>query len=100
MKKRNCWEFKKCGKELGGCNIESDGVCSASIPSEFSGTNGGLHNGRFCWAVKGTACSISTCETFENKIITCLNCDFFKEVQHQEGKNFTMIPKRSIKKYE
>ncbi|MGD0283853.1 MAG: two-CW domain-containing protein, partial [Dissulfurispiraceae bacterium] len=25
----NCWEFKKCGREMGGVNIEQLGVCPA-----------------------------------------------------------------------
>ncbi len=97
MKKRNCWEFKKCGRELGGANIGEKGVCAAAIPSKFSGTNKGVHGGRFCWAIRDTICDISDQESFQSKLMTCLDCQFFKEVQDQEEENFTLIPLNVIK---
>jgi len=35
--KQNCWEYKNCGREEGGKNIEQLGVCPASVDSYYEG---------------------------------------------------------------
>lgn len=42
----NCWEFMKCGRELGGSKVKELGVCPA-YPD----------HGRQCARVVGTLCS-------------------------------------------
>lgn len=42
---KNCWEFLKCGREIGGIKIKEMGVCVAS-PAR----------GRDCWKVASTFC--------------------------------------------
>ena len=56
MKRKNCWEEMKCGRESGGKNADELGVCPAAIDKEFEGVNKGEKAGRFCWAVGGTFC--------------------------------------------
>lgn len=88
MKKINCWEFELCGREEGGKNAEELGVCPAFSQTITDGMNGGKNGGRVCWAIAGTLCGGKTQGTFANKLDTCLNCDFYKSVQQQEGKAF------------
>jgi hypothetical protein len=41
IKRLNCWEFKKCGREPGGHKVEELGVCPATTDKEFNGVNKG-----------------------------------------------------------
>ncbi len=41
MKRRNCWEVKKCGRQPGGEKVEELGVCPAAELSEYDGINQG-----------------------------------------------------------
>lgn len=36
-KKLNCWEFKKCGRELGGAHVHDLGVCPATEEKRLDG---------------------------------------------------------------
>lgn len=51
MKKINCWEFKKCGRESGGAHAYDFGVCPAATEKRLNGTHGGKNAGRACWVV-------------------------------------------------
>jgi len=96
MKRRNCWEAMKCGRQLGGENAEKLGVCPAALPSEyFEGVNRGMHCGRFCWAVAGTLCGGKVQGTYANKLLDCIGCEFLKQVNEDEGRNFILTPKES-----
>ncbi len=53
-KKPNCWEYKKCGREPDGKNVDELGVCPAAADTSFDQINSGTCGGRFCWAVAGT----------------------------------------------
>ena len=86
--KLNCWEFTKCELEPGGKKAESFTVCPAALASEYDGTNSGKNAGRYCWKVNGTLCEKNFRENRFAKFIHCINCDFFKLVQKQEGKRF------------
>ena len=33
--KKNCWEYKKCGREVGGAKVKDLGVCPAATNSKF-----------------------------------------------------------------
>jgi CRP-like cAMP-binding protein len=83
--KINCWEYKKCGREPGGIKSYELGVCPAAIDTSFDGINRGKNAGRFCWAVAGTFCGGSAQGTFAEKRESCLSCDFFCKVRHEEG---------------
>ena len=50
MAKSNCWEFKKCGREHNGTNVDEKGVCPAVTSKKVHGVHGGSNGGRCCWA--------------------------------------------------
>ena len=52
----NCWEFKKCGREIGGIKVEELGICPAASDTSVNEFNRGQNGGRICWAVAGTFC--------------------------------------------
>jgi hypothetical protein len=96
MKSRNCWEAKKCGRQPGGENAEKLGICPAALPNEyFDGVNKGKHCGRFCWAVAGTLCGGKVQGTYAKKLMHCLGCEFLKQVNEDEGRNFILTPKET-----
>jgi eukaryotic-like serine/threonine-protein kinase len=84
-RRRNCWEVKRCGREPGGGLADQDGVCPAADDRSFDGINSGKCGGRICWAVAGTFCGGRPQGTFAEKRATCLNCDFYQQVQKEEG---------------
>ena len=83
--KLNCWEFKKCGRERDGKNVQEMGVCPAAHDDSFDGINSGRHGGRICWAVAGTFCEGKKQGGFHVKRESCVQCDFFQLVTRQEG---------------
>ena len=93
MKKSNCWEYKKCGREIGGRNISKLGVCPASICLQLNGINDGTNGGRTCWAIVGTFCNGKVQGTFAAKIDSCQKCEFFELVQSEEGFNYVSTSK-------
>ncbi len=100
MEKKNCWEFMKCGREPGGRKADKLGVCPAAASNELEGVNFGKYCGRICWAVAGTYCDGVVGGTFAQKLMSCINCKFFKSVNNEEGREFHLTPviKRKIKK--
>lgn len=88
MSKQNCWEFKKCGRELGGVNAGELGVCPASMETRTNGINHGKNGGRACWAISGTMCGNKVQGTYAMKIGNCLNCHFYQQVQREEKPRF------------
>ena len=87
--KENCWEVKKCGRHKGGHNEKEMGICPASNLS-INNMNSGKNAGRICWAVAGTFCDGARQGSFAEKKTTCMSCDFFALVRHEEGKNFKL----------
>ncbi len=83
--KQNCWEYKNCGREIGGGKTEELGVCPAASDTSFNNINRGKNAGRICWAVAGTFCGNNVQGTFAEKRESCLKCDFFESVRHDEG---------------
>ncbi len=81
----NCWQFKKCGRELGGARVSDLGVCPAATAIKADGLNHGKNGGRACWAVAGTLCGGQVQGTFATKLGTCLSCDFYDAVLSEEG---------------
>jgi hypothetical protein len=78
MTKLNCWEYFKCGREIGGVNTNELGICPASIKFENTGVNNGLKAGRSCWTVEGTLCNKSIQGEIEEKLLGCINCSFLR----------------------
>ena len=87
----NCWEFTGCGREPGGVNVASLGVCPAAVEEAATGLHGGRCGGRACWAITGTLCGGKVQGTFAAKMGSCLDCDFYKLVKHEEGFAFESI---------
>ena len=85
----------KCGRELNGEKSHEQGVCPATLPTEFDGVHNGKASGRFCWTVTGTLCKGRPSGAFSQKFMNCLDCNFFKYVQDQEGRNFRITPKQA-----
>lgn len=96
MAKLNCWQFKQCGREPGGGKVAELGVCPAAIEHAADGINDGSKGGRACWALAGTLCGGKVQGTFASKLANCMQCDFYKLVVAEEGKDF--IPSKMILK--
>ena len=64
---KNCWEFKKCGREKGGIKVKELGICPA-YPD----------HGSDCWLVAGTFCGGKIQGVFAQKLATCMACDWYK----------------------
>ena len=88
MKKRNCWEFKNCGREPGGFNTKRLGVCLATTCRAITRVNSGECGGRSCWALAGTLCKGNIQGTYAKKIKDCLKCDFYEMVKTEEGVDY------------
>lgn len=84
MRKVNCWEIKKCGREPGGNKTVDNGICPATIDESSNGLNGGINGGRICWAVAGTFCGGIVQGDFAKKTVSCMTCDFFIQVKRLE----------------
>ncbi len=92
MKKMNCWEVMKCGREPGGSKVHELGVCPAATDVSCDGLNGGKNGGRICWAITGTFCGGEVQGSFAQKRLSCMNCDFYKQVKAEEGlDNFVQL---------
>ena len=89
----NCWEFWQCGRHPDDQKISGLGICPAATAVEFDGVNRGKNGGRFCWFVAGTLCGHGEVEgTFAWKLGDCLECDFYRRVEKQEGYKFVSEP--------
>lgn len=85
MKRLNCWEEKKCGREPGGGNVKVLGVCPAASESSLDGVHGGKNGGRACWVLAGTFCQGAVQGTFARKFASCRECNFYQSVMRIEG---------------
>jgi len=88
MKKLNCWEFKKCGREQRGNHNDDLGVCPVTNEKRLDGAHDGRNAGRACWVVAGTLCGGQVQGTFAKKYLKCENCDFYKLVRKEEGPRY------------
>ena len=82
--KKNCWEFKKCGRQPGGARAEELGICPVTIHGDLNGAHGGSNAGRACWVVAGSLCGGTIQGTFAQKLLNCWSCDFMKTVKQEE----------------
>ena len=93
MAKKNCWEFKNCGRIPGGSKEKELGICPAyKHTGSGSGANNGTCAGRICWAVSGTLCGGKVQGMFAQKLTNCMACEFYKLVREEEGTGFRMLP--------
>ncbi|MCP3891373.1 MAG: protein kinase [Desulfobulbaceae bacterium] len=84
IKKLNCWEFSKCGREPAGKRVDELGVCPAAVDTSFDTINSGKNGGRVCWAIAGTFCEGRIQGAFADKRKSCVNCEFFKMVNSED----------------
>ena len=84
MRKLNCWEYKKCGKEPGGKNAETCGVCPAATETKLDNVNYGTNGGRACWGVSGTLCDQKKHLSFALHVTECTKCDFYNLVNEED----------------
>jgi hypothetical protein len=90
MSKMNCWEFRQCGRELGGDKTAELGICPAALDTRLNGVHGGKNAGRGCWMVAGTLCNGIVQGTFAQKMKNCTDCDFYNAVRIEEKEHFKM----------
>lgn len=88
MNKRNCWEFKKCGREPGGSKVHELGECPAATDGSLDSVHDGKNAGRACWILAGTMCGGKVQGTFAKKYENCKICDFYKATKKEEGHDF------------
>ncbi len=86
--KKNCWEFKRCGRQPGGLNERQLGVCPAALEEALDGVHDGTNAGRACWVVAGTLCGGAVQGTFGLKYKNCEQCDFYQITRTEEKVNF------------
>lgn len=90
MSNLNCWEFTKCGRELGGENVSSLGVCPAVNFENADGFCEGKNGGRACAYVAGTFCGGHIQGTVKNKEKECVKCEFYQELKKEHGMGFSV----------
>jgi len=83
----------KCGRQPDGEKVDELGICPTTMSSEYDGTHRGVFGGRFCWAVTATFCGGKIRGTFANKLESCIDCEFLKQVNEDEGRDFILSPK-------
>ncbi|KPJ99674.1 MAG: hypothetical protein AMK71_09365 [Nitrospira bacterium SG8_35_4] len=85
VKKYNCWEFMKCGREIGGTNASQSGVCPIAAELAANGLNGGVNAGRICWVVASNANNgKGKCSDLRREH-RCFQCQFRYKVLMEEG---------------
>lgn len=92
MAKQNCWEFKKCGRQVGGEKVKELGVCPAAGNKSTNELNNGTNGGRICWAIAGTLCGGKVQGSYADKQLSCMSCEFFKKVKGEEDDEFESMP--------
>lgn len=88
--KKNCWEFKQCGREPGGAKAGESGICPSSKETRLHGVHGGTNAGRACWIVGGAFCADKIEGSFAQQYDTCSACDFYCLVRTSEGERFLL----------
>lgn len=84
--KLNCWEHKQCGREPGGKKAYL-GICPVTTYHDANGFLDGINGGRACMYITGTFCDNTLNGTVHEKGKTCLECDFFKTLKQEHGKD-------------
>jgi len=84
-RRMNCWEFMKCGREIGGEKAEELGVCAAAVYPHADGINRGVNGGRICWAIVGSYSCYVGKSSLTGKKLLCYDCEFHKKVLAEEG---------------
>ncbi|MCI5138408.1 MAG: hypothetical protein D3922_08325 [Candidatus Electrothrix sp. AR1] len=91
MRRKNCWEVKKCGRQPGGNRVHKQGICPASTIMAVTGINNGINGGRACWALTGTMSGPA--EKVQGSFArllssSCYDCSFYEQVMIEEQNDF------------
>ncbi|MGD0883613.1 MAG: two-CW domain-containing protein [Thermodesulfovibrionales bacterium] len=86
--KENCWEFKRCGRQVGGIHMKDLGRCPATLEERLDGVHEGVNAGRACWVVAGTLCKDEVQGTYAQKFKNCQKCDFYEKVRGEQYPRF------------
>lgn len=86
----NCWEYRDCGRELGGRRAEELGVCPAALFQAADGYLGGTNGGRACAFITGTCCDDQRQGSYRDKSKLCWDCAFFHRLRERHGAAFSM----------
>jgi hypothetical protein len=81
VSKYNCWEFMKCGREVGGDRTDELGICPVSSFLSADGLNGGVNGGRICWIIEENGCN----DKLIHRKDFCFHCEFRFKVTNEEG---------------
>ncbi len=90
LRKLNCWEYKRCGRQPQGPHVKDMGLCPASTEESLDGTHDGVNGGRACWVVAGTFCQGKVQGAFAQKFKNCESCEFYQLVRSEERFGFTL----------
>ncbi len=71
----NCWEYMKCGREEGGVNASTQGVCSA-YPQW----------GKRCARIAGSLNGEFITGTIAQEIPNCAHCEFYRSEHYVQGR--------------
>ena len=91
MNKKNCWEYKKCGREEGGSKVYELGICPATTFTQADGFCEGKNGGRACVYITGTFCSGTIQGTYKNKEKECSKCDFYNVLRNEHGSDLSAL---------
>ena len=86
--KKNCWEFKRCGRQPGGEHVHDLGICPSATEARLNRIHSGINAGRACWVVTGTLCQGEVQGIFAHKYKSCKACDFYMAVKQEEHPEF------------
>lgn len=86
--KKNCWEYKACGRGPDGDKAGTLGICPAASEVRLNGVHEGMNAGRSCWVVIGTDCNGLGHLNADAEFKTCADCDFYKTVKQEEKSKF------------
>jgi hypothetical protein len=81
VSKYNCWEFKKCGRGVGGDKVDESGRCPVAAETPANSLNGGINGGRICWVMNGNGCH----DKLMHGKDFCFQCEFRYKVTLEEG---------------
>lgn len=84
-KKLNCWEFKNCGREVGGLMSDVLGECPVARAMRYDGLNGGKAGGRVCWMVSDGVARREP--NWLGRHRCCHTCDFYRRVLFEEDED-------------
>ena len=82
MSRKNCWEFRKCGRESAR---PGDSPCPACTCKDLDGANGGRNAGRACWVAAGSMNFDEQSGQHPHPQKHCWMCDFFNAVREEEA---------------